>query len=151
MDGRAGARQARPMEDPIRFKGGFADLVGYRLEAWEEGYARLGLVLTRQHMNRSAVLHGGVVSTLIDTACGYAGTHSADPSQVRRSFTLQLTTQFLATAKAGEAITCEAWRLGGGRQIYFARAELRGAAGLLIGHGDGSFKYRGGSLAPPAP
>lgn len=136
------------MKDPIRFEGGFADLLGYHLDHWEEGKARLALDLRRDHMNRSGVLHGGVVTTLIDVACGYAGCFCAVPGNVRRSLTLQLTTQFVGMGKEGDSIFAEGIKLGGGRSVFFARAEVRNQAGLLIGHGEGTFKYRRGSETP---
>ncbi len=130
------------MLDPLRHSGGFADLVGYRLAAWREGYAEVTLTLSPEHMNRSGVMHGGVLVTMIDAACGYAGCYAADPGQPRRAFTLSLETQFLASAEAGSTLTVKAEKTGGGRQIFFSRARVVDQDGRTVGQGSGVFRYR---------
>ena len=55
------------MKDNAEPPGGFAQLVGYRLDEWELDYAEVDLDLERRHLNRTGVLHGGVIATLIDT------------------------------------------------------------------------------------
>lgn len=122
-------------------RSGFSLLTGYRLLAWREGEAELVLTVEEQHINRSGVLHGGMLSTLLDAACGYAGTYSADPEKPRRAFTLSLTCHFIKAALLGERLTAKGIKSGGGKSVFFARGELRNGAGELIGQGEGVFKY----------
>jgi uncharacterized protein (TIGR00369 family) len=136
------------MTDAIRHRGGFADLVGYRLEAWREDYAEVVLAVEAKHLNRSGVTHGGVLSTLIDTAAGYAGCYCAVPGRVRRAFTVALNAHFIAAAEAGAVLTAAGRKTGGGRQIFFATCEVRDQDGRLIGQGDGVYRYRRGSEDP---
>jgi uncharacterized protein (TIGR00369 family) len=129
------------MSDPLTPHGGFADLVGYELGEWREDYAEVTLVVAERHINRSGVMHGGVLSTLIDTACGYCGTHSPEPGHRRRAFTVALTSHFIAAARLGALLTAAARRTGGGGQIFFSTCEVTDQDGRLIGKGDGVFKY----------
>ena len=133
------------MTDPLRPRGGFADLLGYGLASWREDYAEVTLAVEERHMNRSGVLHGGVVSALLDTALGYAGTYSPDPEVVRRAFTLSLNTHFVGTAAIGQTLTAIGHKTDGGRKIYFCRGEVRDQDGRLVGQGEGVFRYRGDS------
>lgn len=127
---------------------GFADLVGYRLVHWDETETHLALALEAKHMNRSGVMHGGVLTTLIDTACGYTGCYCPTPGRVRRAMTLQLSCQFLAPGLQGRTLTAYAKKTGGGRSVFFSTCAVRDEAGTLVGHGEGVFKYRRGSEDP---
>ena len=118
----------------------FADLVGYRLTQWRDDHAEIVLTLGQQHVNRTGRLHGGVLTTLIDAACGYAGTFAVE-GRPRHALTLALTTQFLGPAHAGQHLTATARRTGGGQRIFFAAAEVRDETGRLIARGDGTFRY----------
>ena len=138
--------QAPPL-DPIETNG-FADLVGYRLIFWSETEAQVQLKLDRRHMNRSGVMHGGALTTLIDTASGYSGCYCPTPGRVRRAMTLQLTCQFIAPGLEGRTVTAIGRKTGGGRSLFFASCEVRDEAGKLIGQGEGVFKYRRGSENP---
>ena len=129
------------MKDPIRSKGGFGDLVGYELTLWEPERAEVTLTLDERHMNRSGVMHGGVLTTLIDTACGYTGTFSPDEGSTRRAFTLSLDSHFVSAARKGDTLTATASLSGGGKSIYFAVCEVRAGDGRLVGRGSGVFKY----------
>lgn len=126
------------------FEEGFRDLVGYRLIRWEEDYAEVALELERKHMNRSGVLHGGVLVSLLDVACGYSGTWCSVPGNVRRAMTVQISSQFIAVARQGERLVATGRRVGSGKTIYFATGEVH-AGDRLIGRGDGTFRYRRGS------
>lgn len=134
--------------DPLRARSGFADLVDYRLTRWEADAAEVRLVVGPQHLNRSGALHGGVLCTLIDAACGYAGCFIDLPGRRRRAFTLTLNTQFISAVAAGAQLVCTGRRTGGGRSVFFAAAEVLDGAGRLVARGDGAFKYRGGSGEP---
>ncbi len=127
--------------DPLRARGGFADLVGYELVVWEPDMAKIAVTVEARHLNRSGVMHGGVLTTLIDTACGYCGCYSAPDETPRRAFTLSLTSSFVGAAKAGQRLLATGRRSGGGNSIFFAECQVHDEEGRLIGSGQGSFKY----------
>ena len=122
--------------------GPFAGLVGYELGDWSEGRAIVTLQVAGHHMNRTGILHGGVMATLIDSACGLAGCYRAPPAPSRRAMTLSLHTQFLGPVLPGTRLTAEATQTGGGRQTFFTSCEVRDQDGRLVGRGDGTFRYR---------
>lgn len=134
--------------DPATPHGGYAQLIGYTIEAWEPGRAVVGLEVDARHLNRSGVAHGGILSTLVDTACGYSGCYCEVPGRVRRAMTLTLTIQFMAAIPAGTRLTAEGRVTGGGRSVFFTACEVRDGTGTLVGRGDGVFKYRRGSESP---
>lgn len=134
--------------DPLRARSGFADLVDYRLVRWEADLAEVVLEVGPQHLNRSGALHGGVLCTLIDAACGYSGVFLDVPGRRRRAFTLSLNTQFITAVSTGVRLLCRARRTGGGRSVFFTAAEVVDEAGRLVARGDGVFKYRGRSGDP---
>ncbi|MCG8356939.1 MAG: PaaI family thioesterase [Kiloniellales bacterium] len=136
------------MNDPLYRRGAFADLIGYELATWRADYAEVTLAVTEKHMNRSGVLHGGVLTTLLDSVCGYAGTYCAAPGRVRRAFTLSLNSHFVGTVEAGARLTAVGRKTGGGQRIFFSRAEVHDQDGRLIGQGEGVFRYRGASGDP---
>ncbi|MEQ8356499.1 MAG: PaaI family thioesterase [Kiloniellaceae bacterium] len=127
--------------DPHRTHGGFADLVGYELAKWEEDLADVALTVERRHLNRSGVMHGGVLSTLIDTACGYCGCYTPQGETPRRAFTLSLTCNFIGAAQEGRCLLARARRTGGGKSVFFADCEVLDEDGRVIGGGQGTFKY----------
>jgi uncharacterized protein (TIGR00369 family) len=135
------------MLDPSAPDGGFADLVGYRLVAWRDGEAELAMQVGPQHLNRSGVLHGGVVTTLLDAACGFAGCYCAVPGRVRRAVTLSLTTHFVGQVTGG-GLRATARLNGGGRRIFSVVAEVYDDTGALVAHALGMFRYRSGSENP---
>ncbi len=151
MDSAAATRQSAAMPDdstkpvkdadPLRSHGGFADLVGYHLVNWEDDVAEVGLTVEKRHLNRSGVMHGGVLTTLIDTACGYCGCYTPEGHTPRRAFTLSLTCNFIGIAQEGQRLVARASRSGGGKSLFFADCEVRDENGRVIGSGQGTFKY----------
>jgi len=119
----------------------FNHALGIRLTDWSDGCCTVELDVTGDHLNRSGVVHGGVLMTLLDVACGYAGTWTEAQDGTRLCVTLDLTTSFVAPALNGR-LTTVATVSGGGRKIFFARAEVRDEHGKLLAMGQGSFRYR---------
>ena len=130
------------MSEPEVLHGPFAEVIGYDLPEWSEGRAVVSLTVEKRHINRSGVLHGGVIATLIDTACGFSGCYRPPPQARRRALTLSLHTQFLGPVAVGAQLRAEARRTGGGRQIFFSSCEVRDQDGRLVARGDGTFRYR---------
>jgi uncharacterized protein (TIGR00369 family) len=122
---------------------GLRTLLGIGLTKWSPDRALVEMEIAPHHLNRSGLLHGGILATLLDTALGYAGCFMAEPGEVRRTLTLSLTTNFIASVKAGRLRT-EGRRTGGGKTIFFAEGEVRDADSRLIATATGTFKYLSG-------
>lgn len=129
------------IKEPIS---GFRELVGYEVAEWAEGHAVMALDLDGRHINRSGVLHGGVLTTIMDAAGGYAGCYCDEPGRVRRAVTLSLTTSFMRQAEAGRIRAIGKVR-GGGRRIFASSIEVLDSGGNLLAIGEGVFRYRRGS------
>jgi uncharacterized protein (TIGR00369 family) len=127
--------------------GAFGQLLGFEVVEWRDGFVRMAMRIQPQHLNRSGVLHGGIVSTLLDSACGYAATYCPVPGHVRFVVSLSLTTHFTGQARDGTLTTIARVR-GGGRRIVMTSGEVLDEAGKLIGFGDGVLRYRSGSEDP---
>ena len=128
-------------------KSGFQELLDYYLVQWDDGCATLELAIAHKHCNRAGFVHGGVLGTLIDTACGFAATWCPSPGRVRRVVTLSLNTSFTGPARRG-TLRAIGRRKAGGSKIVFCSAEVLDDQGRLIAMGEGSFRYRGGSESP---
>src|SRR3546814_3584818 len=124
----------------------FGALIGYRMVAWREDYAEIELELGPQHLNGHGIPHGGVIATLLDTACGYAGVYCPVPGNVRHAVTLSLTTQFVGQARGFGRLLAIGRRTGGGRSIYFATGEIRDADGKLNAQASATFRSRKGKI-----
>jgi uncharacterized protein (TIGR00369 family) len=122
----------------------FNEVIGFGIAEWREDYVELLLELQPMHLNRSGVVHGGVLATLIDAAGGFAGCYCNVPGNIRRALTLALNTQFTGQTQAG-VIKTVGRKSAGGRKIFFATLEVFSAEGLLIATGQGTYRYRAGS------
>lgn len=136
-------RPTQPAERPSleEMKGFNADL-GFRLVEWADGYAKIELTLREKHLNRSGIIHGGVLATIVDAVGGYCGVWVPPGEPMKRALTLTLTTSFLGQATEG-AIVAVAKRRGGGKSVFFAACEVFNQAGELIAIGEGTYKLRG--------
>ncbi|MDH3231402.1 MAG: PaaI family thioesterase [Alphaproteobacteria bacterium] len=137
------------MEEPVNTPdiGAFGQMLGFRVTEWRDGSVRMEMDVRPEHLNRSGVLHGGIISALLDTACGYAGTWCAKKGNVRWAVTVSLTTHFTGQARGG-TLTTVGRKRGGGRKIFFASAEVLDENGQVLGFGDSVQRYRSGSEDP---
>lgn len=148
MRGDAGqGRGARRQSPSSAAAADLHELLGYSFTEWQEGRVVGELLLGPQHLNRAGILHGGVLCTMIDAACGAAGLYSPDPARRRTSVTLSLNTIFTGQARGG-LVRVTAWQRTGGRQIYTSAAEVRSEEGELLAHGHGTFRWLRGSDSP---
>ncbi|MCB2052819.1 MAG: PaaI family thioesterase [Geminicoccaceae bacterium] len=127
--------------------GAFARWLGVEMDEWREDHVRMSMKVRPEMLNRSGILHGGVLTSLIDTAGGYAGTWCRKPGHIRQGLTLSLTTQFTGQAKSG-TITAVAERRGGGRKTFFVDVSVTDEAGREIAYGSGVWRYRSGHEDP---
>jgi uncharacterized protein (TIGR00369 family) len=115
--------------------------MGYRLVDWSEGLAVAELVVGPQHLNISGVLHGGVLMSLVDTVCGYAGCFSTQPGRRLRAVTLSLATSFTVPVTEGVVKAVGRMRFRGNR-TFFGAAEVFDANDNVVAIGQGTFQYR---------
>ncbi|WP_322797053.1 PaaI family thioesterase [Tepidiforma sp.] len=127
------------------------DLTG-RLRNWAQGRywglvgietvsARPGLVVNRvvlreEHLNYNDVVHGGVISSLIDSAAGGAVRTLRDEAEIRARphATSDLHVSYLAPAR-GTELVAEARVVKMGRTAAFTQVEVRDDGGRLVAMG----------------
>ncbi|WP_439550415.1 PaaI family thioesterase [Falsiroseomonas sp.] len=122
----------------------YHDLLGLRLEHWAEGHARLVCEAGDQHRNRSGIIHGGLVLSMIDQAAGYSGLWCSVPGNLRKAVTLDLDCKFTGQVKGGRLVA-EARVATRGRNIFFVRTEVFDAEGKLVAFGSSTHRWRAGS------
>jgi uncharacterized protein (TIGR00369 family) len=122
----------------------YHDLIGMKLEEWRDGFARVVVLAGSDHLNRSDIVHGGVILSMIDQAAGYSGLWCSVPGNSRRALTIDLDCRFTGQVPAGRVVA-EAKLVSRGRNIYFARTDVFNAAGELVAFGSSTHKWRKGS------
>ena len=134
------------MTDPTvdRHMKGFGELVGYRVAQWEPEFCAVEVTVGARLVNIHDVVHGGVVTTIMDKAGGLCGLkrEGEDGDGGRTSLTISMTANFLASAGPGDVLTATARKRGGGRQIFFCSIEVTDQTGRTIALGDGAYKLR---------
>lgn len=123
---------------------GFHDVLGHRQLEWEDGRAVLELDIRPYHLNIAGVLHGGVLSSLLDIACAQAGLYCAEPGQVRKAITLSLTTSYTGQTSSGRIRVIGTMR-SRGRRIFFSSGEVLDSDGRLLAMAEGTFRVRSGA------
>ncbi|WP_235937723.1 PaaI family thioesterase [Marinobacter caseinilyticus] len=126
---------------------GFHRLLGYRQVSWEENRAVLELELQPKHINLGGVVHGGVLTSLLDIVLAEAGTYCPFPGRMRKAITLSLTTTFTGQCSSG-VIRVTGERRAGGQRIFNSSGEARDEAGNLLAIAEGTFRIRSGSEKP---
>lgn len=130
-----------PTDSDLEDTVGFNAVLGMKLVEWSDSHAVMELPIREMHLNRSNALHGGVIATLIDAVCGYAGVWVPPGEPRRKALTLSLTTSYTGQVREGK-VRATAVKKGGGRNIFFATCEVQDDAGNLVAFGEGSYRYR---------
>jgi uncharacterized protein (TIGR00369 family) len=123
------------------------ELLGLRLVEQRVGFVRLAYEQRPEHFNFSGILHGGILMTLLDEAGGIAGSMTEVPGEIRRSVTVDMSVHFTGQA-SDPALEATGEVVRSGRNLYFARSEVRDGKGNLLAFGASTHRYRQG---PPAP
>jgi len=121
--------------------------LGFTITDWHKGFSRIEVPLAPFLMNRQGLPHGGVHATLLDSAMGFAGCYTGDPSVRQMALTLSLTVNYVAQAK-GTRLIATGRHTGGGRKTYFAEGRVEDELGTRIATATGVFRYRGLGSTP---
>ncbi|MEU9506321.1 PaaI family thioesterase [Micromonospora sp. NPDC048170] len=117
-----------------------------RMEA-EEGWVAVELVPQEFHYNPLGTVHGGVISTLLDTAAACA-VHTTLPAGIGYT-SLDLNVKFLRPVTvASGTLRCEGTVLQRGRRTSLAEAKLLDAQSRLVAHATSTCLLY--PLTPPA-
>lgn len=115
------------------------EVLGVRLVDAGAGRAAFEIDVEPRHLNRQGSLQGGVVATLLDAACGYAGLAAAEGAPLGHAVTVTLAISYIAKARSGRLrATGQVSKMG--RSMYFSHGELVSASGDLIATAQGAFK-----------
>ena len=99
------------------------DLIGGELGPWEEGRVVMSIKLEDRHMNPGGVVHGGVLTTLMDEATAHSiATVRGLGSPLA---TVDMNVSFISGARPGDELDCEARCLRVGSSVAFSEAEIR--------------------------
>jgi uncharacterized protein (TIGR00369 family) len=110
----------------------YPNLIGMRLAHIGLDECRIELDLGERHMQPFGIVHGGVLATLIDTATFWAAYLRLPQGTGLVNVDLKL--NYLKAATGG-ALRAEGRCLRPGRQVSYAEAHVRDAAGELVAHG----------------
>ena len=117
----------------------FNAYIGCRLVEWGQGTSCIELDVEAKHLNSQCIGHGGVLLSLLDSACGSCGTTLPPPAPRCISVTLSLSANFVHPMR-GTKLWARGKMTGGGRKIYFADATIHDDTGQLIATAKGAFK-----------
>jgi uncharacterized protein (TIGR00369 family) len=111
-----------------------AMLVGYKIFEIENGYAVFELNPAEYHYNPFATVHGGILSTLLDTAMT-ASVLSTLSKGISCS-TIEIKVNFIRPVTADtEALRCEARPIHVGKRLATVEGRLKDKNGKLYAHG----------------
>lgn len=122
----------------------FIESLGVQLLEMADGRACATMTPRPEHMNSWAVVHGGVLMTLLDFVMAMAG-RSARPdlagegANAGGNLTVEMKTTFIRPAKG--AITVTAQCVHAGRSLSFCEGEILDGEGRLVARASGTFKF----------
>lgn len=122
----------------------FHGQLGIQIMEWREGFVRVALDMEPRHLNRSGILHGGVLLTMLDEAGALCGVWCSVKGNRRSSVTVDLDCRFVGQSKSGR-VFATGELVSQGRSLYFTRTEATDPQGRVLAYGASSHKWRRGS------
>ena len=122
------------MTSPEKGSTPFSQLLGMRCVEKEMGRVRYEMEVAPDHLNKRGVAHGGVASSLLDTALGASVVSSLAPEEW--TGTLELSVQFREPIRPGR-ISAEGRLARRGKRVAFAEGEIRDATGRVLASAHG--------------
>ena len=107
----------------------FEVFVGPVFERREDGVRRFAFVVDERHVNMRGVLHGGMLMTFADLALGAAVWDATDNAPC---VTLNMQTQFLKSARAGDLVEVAPQLTRRTRSLVFMRGDFTVAGGTIM-------------------
>jgi uncharacterized protein (TIGR00369 family) len=129
----------------------FNHMLGLKLDTIESDHIALSFTMKKELIGNflQGILHGGVISSVLDMTGGVAAMVSAVQkhkeknieelkSILGKSSTINLHINYLSPGK-GEHFIAKGWVLRSGNKICFTRMELHNQDGAMIASGSGTY------------
>ena len=118
----------------------FIQSLGFSLEYFDSGKARIRFAPQAQHLNSFAVTAGGALMTLLDASMAHAARSVARSMGV---VTIEMKTSFMRPALCadGESLIGEAEVIQRTATMAFTQAWVRDSGGHICAHATGTFKF----------
>ncbi len=110
------------------------DYLGVEILPNEDGGVKLALTVAEKHSNCYDILHGGVLTTMADTAMG-----AACFARNKKVVTVSMTIEFMRPVLIGTKIITNAQVLHNGNQIMICECGLLDDAGILFAKVNATF------------
>ncbi|MFH1484988.1 MAG: PaaI family thioesterase [Chloroflexota bacterium] len=114
-------------------KSHYATLLGMKLVGLARGYARVSLRIDDRFQNWDRVIHGGLVSSLVDQAFGCALN-----TLERRYVAVQLSVNFMAAPKVNDTIISEGRVIHSGMSLGVAQMVVKDSQDRIIATATGT-------------
>ena len=111
--------------------------LGMKLVASEEGSATVDMTATEDMANHGGFVHGGMISTLADSAMGRS-VHTLT-SAVTRAMSFDLKLNFINAAKIGETLRATGHVIHAGRRTVVTECRIDGKDGRLVATASATF------------
>jgi uncharacterized protein (TIGR00369 family) len=111
--------------------------LGLQTVVTTEGTATVEMKATEDMANHSGFVHGGMISTLADSAMGLS-VRTLKPGVVR-SMSFDLKLSFISAAKIGETLRATGRVIHAGRRTVVTECRVEGPDGKLVATASGTF------------
>ena len=128
-------------ERPLRVSP-FAEHMAFDLVECVDGHAAVECLIVAPHANTRGIAHGGVMSSLIDMACGAAVAYQPSVDG-HGAVTVSLTVNYVHPAHVGDRVRVVGSRCGDGKRIVSCRAEATNQAGVVLAMGMATLRVVG--------
>ena len=98
----------------------FRQLLGVKLEAARDGYAKMSMKITKAHLNQLGSAHGGAIFSLADCAFGEAANQTDRPAVA-----IQVSINYVRAACEGDLLVAEAQRISEGKTFCVYEVTVR--------------------------
>jgi uncharacterized protein (TIGR00369 family) len=133
-DGPDGLTYVREVRDGRRPGDPLMEHLGIRVVEAEPGRVAMEVTPRAEHLNLGGIVHGGLLSTLMDSATGFALHTTLAPGDTPPH--LAASYRFIGMAAPGVVLRAGADVLKTGSRIGHVRVDVRDAAGRLVATGE---------------
>ncbi len=120
----------------------FMSWLGLAFDRYEPDEVTLRLPFREELTNDGVFYHGGVVSSVIDSAGAAAAWSNHDFSKGTRASTVSMSVQFVGACRASDLL-CHARTVKRGKDLVFTEIEATDAEGKVVAHAVQTYRLGG--------